>query len=84
VDGLKVIIELDGKTYTFGSETDQGFIDFVKLCQDSNAAMLDATSKEKHEKDPEFDEWLARGNARQLARRQEQFAEIFNMYKEKP
>lgn len=84
VDGMKVVIDLYDRTYTFGSETDQDFIDFVKLCQDSDAAMLEATSKEKYEKDPEFDAWLARGNARQLARRQEQFAEIFNMYKEKP
>lgn len=82
VEGRKVIIELDGKTYSFDQETDQDFIDFVKLCQDSTSAMHEATSSTKHDKDTEFDEWLAKGNARQLARRQEQFGKIFKEYAE--
>ena len=97
VDGKKVIIELDDKIYQFENEKDQDFIDFVKLCNESQDAVL--YGKNSDELTDNDMNWLDRKTVREVKAKlynkpieqiiedeikhvQERFGKLFNAYKD--
>ena len=86
VDGNKVIVTLDGRTYTFSKETDQDFIDFITLCEDAeNKATYEETAEEMNN-NPEIMKSYKPGffltlKQNHIQRNIERFAKIFEEYK---
>lgn len=97
VDGKKVIVKVNDDIYEFEKETDQGFIDFVKLCNESRDAVL--YGKNSDELTDNDMNWLDRKTVREVKAKlynkpieqiiedeikhvQERFGRLFNAYKD--
>lgn len=97
VDGKKVIVKVNDDIYEFEKETDQGFVDFVKLCLDTkNKVVFGRETGETEWDKPEWSDRRIMTEARMKAMKvtldeltkdeitwkQEDFNKLFNAYKD--